>query len=263
VEVAWSEARYPRVWCPTIDTILLARAARQHLDGRRRRGRALPGSFLEIGCGSGFVAKYVLQKAAEAGSPVKRAHLMDISRDALSCAMAAIEPVQGRTLVSYSLNLAGEPIAAADRYDLLVCNPPYVPRPRARVTTPTARARREPRALVGVEEPNRNPFEGLFLYGEIQRLASVLMDESSRLLLILSSLSREDVVREMARVFTIRTLRALDVPLKIPVVTARASRESRAWMDWLERTKRLTVDETEASGYRYWQRIEVAELALR
>lgn len=235
VSVTWPKHRFPGVWSPTIDTLLLARALRPLLRARP------PRTFLEIGCGSGFLSKYVLSKCRDAGSPVAEARLMDINPDALLSGMEALAPVQGDTLVSYSLNRAGRRIPESGPYDLVVCNPPYVPRPHADVN---------------------NPFEGLFLYGEIVRMAPRLLAQGSRLVLMLSSTSEAEVRPALARVFALRDLASLEVPLKIPVITARLSKESRRWMDYLEKGGRLLEDPTEKSGYRWWQRLTVVEARL-
>jgi methylase of polypeptide subunit release factors len=240
VSVEWSDIEYPGVWGPSIDTILFAKA----LHGLLR----LPGyrvgvrSFLEIGCGSGFLSKYVIQKKKALGKPLGHAHLMDINPDALTCAMRAIEETRGNTLVTYTLNKSEKPLKVAHGYDLVVCNPPYVPRPH---------------------EQHTNPFEGLFLYGEILRKAEDLLSPGGTLITNFSSISRRDVYPEFRKKFTMRTLVKMKVPLKIPLITAQRSDESKKWMEYLLRTKRLFVDRSEKSGYRYWHTIEIVECIVK
>lgn len=236
VELTWSDVDYPNAWSPSIDTILFAKALRILLRSRHYAERV--NSFLEIGCGSGFLSKYILQKKRESGAPIKFARLIDIRRDALSCAMDNIEPVRGNTLISYSLSSPNRGIRVVHPYDLVVCNPPYIPRPHARTN---------------------NPFEGLFLYGEILRRRSEMLSSDGRLIINFSSMSKEEVLPEFKKFFSLRSLFRLRVPLKIPLITARRSDESRAWTDYLEKNKKIIVDSTERSGYRYWQNIEIVE----
>ncbi len=238
--ISWSERRYPRVWAPSIDTILFAKALKKLIASDKIAKKT--SSFLEIGCGSGYLSKYVLQKKAEKGLPVRHAHIMDINRDALISAMDAIEPVRGNTLVSYSLNKPQKHFSVDRTYDLIMCNPPYVPKPR---------------------EKANNPFEGLFLYGEILRNAPLMMHGSSRLLINFSSLSKNDVYPTFLKMFRIRTIEKMKVPLKIPLITAGLSPESLRWMRYLLRSKRPILDPSERSGYRYWQIIEIAECKLK
>lgn len=235
VSIRWSDARYPGVWAPSIDTLLFAKALRTMLAGRDG-GRI--SSFLEIGCGSGFLSKYILEKRKHAGSAVEYAHLMDINRDALISAMDAIEPVRDGSLVSYSLNKPKKFIKTGRAFDLVLCNPPYVSRPASR---------------------DDNPFEGLFLYREILERSQELLASNGRLLINFSSISKSEIYPAFQKQFRMRTLVKMKVPLKIPLITARLSSESRRWMDHLERNGKLMIDASEKSGYRYWQVIEIVE----
>jgi len=240
VSVEWSDIEYPGVWGPSIDTVLFAKAL--HMLLKLPRYRASVRSFSEIGCGSGFLSKYVIKKKSDLGAPLHHAHLMDINPDALTCAMRAIEETRGNTLVTYTLNKPEKPLKVTQGYDLVVCNPPYVPRPH---------------------EKHTNPFEGLFLYGEILRRAEELLSQNGTLMTNFSSISRRDVYPEFQKKFTMRTLVKMKVPLKIPLITAQQSDESRRWMEYLLRTKRFIVDRSEQSGYRYWHSIEIVACKLK
>src|SRR3989344_2136368 len=239
VSVAWSDARYPGVWAPSIDTILFASAIRRLFGERHSR---FIDSFLEIGCGSGFLSKYIIQKKRQIGAPISYAHIMDINRDALLSAMDAIEDVRGGTLVSYSLNRPKQGIKVARPFDLVISNPPYVARPSSRDT---------------------NPFEGLFLYKEILERSRELMGRRSVLLTNFSSISKNEVYPAYQKQFRMKTLARMKVPLKIPLITARLSDESRKWVAYLEKHKKLMVDTRERSGYRYWQIIEIVECRMK
>ena len=240
VKIVWSSAKYPGVWAPSIDTILFARALRNLL--RTESYFKKVHSFLEIGCGNGFLSKYILEKQSKRGCPIEYAHLMDINRDALICAMDNIEKIRGQTLISYSLNKPKKMIKVAHPYDLILCNPPYIPRPKAKLN---------------------NPFEGLFLYEEILKRARQILKPESRLIINFSSLSQADILPAFRKIFMIKQICSLKIPLKLPLLTARSSKESQKWMTYLEKNKKLMIDATEKSGYRYWHKITIVECKLK
>jgi SAM-dependent methyltransferase len=115
VELAFEQARYPGVWGPNIDTLLMCRAL-------RRAGLADVRSAVEVGCGSGFIGLFLLKNAPR----LERLTALDINPGAVACAHETlrdprVECVQQR----------GEDWLRQNQVDLLVCNPPYVPRPKS------------------------------------------------------------------------------------------------------------------------------------
>ncbi len=239
VSLAWSDAEYPNVWAPSIDTALFAKAL--HYLFRTSKYYQTIRSFLEIGCGSGFLSKYILAKKRDLGTAIEYAHLMDINRDALACALDNIEPIRGNTLISYSLNSPNKMIKVMQPYDLVLCNPPYIPRPHAKAD---------------------NPFEGLFLYGEILKRAHEILKPGGRLITNFSSLSKKELLPVFKKIFSVKTIYRMRIPLKLPLLTAKYSDQSRKWMNYLERNQKLILDSSERSGYRYWQNIEIVECTL-
>lgn len=231
VSVEWSENLYPGVWSPSIDTILFARSLQKILN----HPASVPKTFLEIGCGSGFLSKYIFELAIRNNVNIEYAQLMDINPDALVCARKAIG--EQKAQVDYTLNRVNEPIQTLQTFDLIICNPPYVTRPHSN---------------------NNNPFEGLFLYGEILNRAKSLLKPGGQLVMNFSSISKNDVYPEYEKVFDIRIVDSLKVPLKIPVITAGLSPASLEWLQYLEANQKVITDPQEKSGYRYWQTIEIA-----
>jgi len=239
ISLRWSDIDYPGVWSPSIDTLLFAKALRK-LFLQKNFSKKIR-SFLEIGCGSGFLSKYILKKKIEAKDPVRYAHLMDINKDALRCASDNLEELRGNTLISYSLNSPKKMLHVINPYDLVICNPPYIPKLN--------------------ENPN-NPFEGLFLYEEILKRSGEMLRRGSKLIINFSSLSKARLFPEYKKVFDMRAIYKLRVPLKIPLITAGYSTESRKWMKYLEKEKEIIIDKKEKSGYKYWQIIEITECSL-
>ncbi len=240
VTAFWSPRLYPNAWSPTIDTLLFAKAIRRELVLTRRLRRTA--SLLEIGTGSGFLAKYVLARKRALGPEMDVAHLTDIHKDALRCALDNLEPVRGKTLVSYTHTQADARLKVDRAYDLVIANPPYVPRPRA---------------------GRGNPYEGLFLYGEMIRGARRMLAPGGVFMTMLSSLSRGTVEPGLREVFNLREAASLRVPLKIPVVTAGLSSGGRAWVRYLKKTGCLEEDRAERSGHRFWQTLTVVVGVLR
>lgn len=240
VSVRWSPLAYPRVWAPSIDTVIFAKAIREFL---LKTGRIKSiGSCLEIGTGSGFLGKYVLEKKKESGSYLGLIHLTDINKDAIKCAMDNIEPVRGKTLMYYTHTRRDARLSVDRKYDLVIANPPYIPRPGA---------------------GKNNPYEGLLVYEEIIRNAKKMLNPESFFMTMLSSTSRNFIKPELDKVLALKTIVKLKVPLKIPIVTAGFSKQSRSWMAYLVKNKFIYEDRLEKSGYRYWQTIEVVAGKLK
>src|SRR5262249_55794558 len=65
VELDFDQAVFPRVWSPSIDTLLVCRALRGLLPSLETARSAL-----EIGCGSGFLSLYTMAALARAGRPL-------------------------------------------------------------------------------------------------------------------------------------------------------------------------------------------------
>ena len=239
ISVVWSETKYPGVWAPSIDTVVFARALRKQLvDSKRLKNFS---SLLEIGCGSGFLTKYLLAKKKGFGKAMGIAHLMDINIDAIKCSLDNLEEVKENTNIFYSHNRVGKPLKINQPYDLVICNPPYIPRPHAR---------------------KNNPYEGLLLYHEIFDKSEVMLTRKSLLFTSFSSISEDITIPLLKKKFDIKIVDQMKVPLKIPQVFSGLSKESREWKAYLERRGTLEVDKTERSGYHYWETIKIAECAL-
>lgn len=240
VSARWSPITYPGVWAPSIDTVLFAKAVRDFLvkSGRIK----IIASCLEIGTGSGFLGKYVLEKKKSSGQELELLHLTDINKDAIKCAMDNIEEVRGKTLMYYTHTRRDAKLAVDRKYDLVIANPPYIPRPSAK---------------------KNNPYEGLTVYEEIVRNAEKMLRSDSIFMTMLSSTSKNFIKPELDKVFNLKTITRLRVPLKIPIVTAGFSSQSRSWMSYLVKNKFIEEDRTEKSGYRYWQTIEVVAGKLK
>jgi release factor glutamine methyltransferase len=224
VEVSWSPNVYPRVWCPSIDTVFFARALKPYAE------RAA--SVAEIGCGSGFLTKYALTH----GQSITRAVASDINLDALACARDALAGLDHHASVSLVCPQPDDPtVGFTGEFDVVFCNPPYIPRPGER---------------------NDNPYEGLDLIAKLARQGRSLLTDGGVLLLNISSLSGAEPERWLAESgWAVRELDRLTVPLKVNAVTSGVTPESRAWLEYL-RDRGLVPG---GDGYEFWHDLRMLE----
>lgn len=242
VVMDFDQAQTPRVWSPSIDTLLVCKALRGLLPSLPRVRSAV-----EIGCGSGYITQYALEALARAGTPLEEAHLTDIEPQAIQFALAALEPRSGKTVVSASLGRRGEALRLRGRHDLILMNPPYIRRPPA----------------LSKATWQENPWEGVSLLREVVDRGAEFLAPGGSLVVVLSSLC-DDLVRPwLEGAFQVETLEALEVPLKVYAVTSGLTAKSRAWMKFLREAEGLEVQDPPRDGYACWQRIEVLRCRLR
>ena len=236
VTLDFDQSQHPRVWSPSIDTLLLSRAV-------RRLGSELSGATagLEIGCGSGYLALYLMVSRARGGAPLDEVHVVDIEPQAVACAMAALEPQADATVVSASLGRRGEALRVRGRYDVILMNPPYIRRP--------------PELAEGRYQDN--PWEGVALIREMAERGREFLAPGGSLILIVSSLCDDLVLPWLEAAFEVTELDALDVPLKVYSVTSGFTAKSRAWMKFLTDAEGLMLHDPPRRGYDAWQRLRV------
>lgn len=233
VRVDWTPWDYPRVWCPNIDTVFLARVLARELTPEVKR-------FAEIGTGSGFLTKLALQKAPW----LERAVATDINIDAVRCAHDAVQELDNKDVLALlKVDPDAPSLGLTGHYDLLVTNPPYLPRPLSR---------------------HDNPFEGLDLLAKLAREADGLLGPGGRILTNISSAAGEEPLEWFREAgFAVSALETLRVPLKVNAVTSQMSPESHAWIKYLLDKDALEqeADDGDRSGYRFWHRLQAFEIS--
>ena len=120
----------------------------------------------------------------------------------------------------------GLKLLAGKKYDFIVCNPPYIPRPNV---------------------TNTNPYEGVGILNYLVHEGYKHLNPGGILLIGLSNLSESIVFSQKPKV-KIETIEELSVPMKINNV-----HNNPDWMDYLK-TKGL--DQNEHGGYQYWHTIK-------
>lgn len=242
VELDFDQSTYPRVWSPSIDTLLVCRAVRGLLPtlGPVRAG-------LEIGCGSGYLALYLMEALARAGRPLDEMHVIDIDPLAVHCAMAALEKRSGHTVVSGSLGRRGEALRVRGRHDLVLMNPPYIRRPTELVD---GRFR-------------DNPWEGVALIREVAERGAEFLAPGGSFVIVVSSLCDDLVMPWLEAAFAVTELASMEVPLKVYAVTSELTAKSRAWMEFLTQAEGLQRMSPPRDGYDLWQRLRVLRCQVR
>ena len=215
VNVFWNE-KYKTVWCPSIDTLLFARALKK-IKTKLRNVKTV----IEIGCGSGYLSKYLLAKNKQ----IKSMFVNDINSDAISCAKENIKDKRAKFYVGNGLEFIKN-----KKFDLIICNPPYVPRPRS------------------IEN---NPYEGVDLLNYFLHEGQKHLNEGGILVTNISSLS-EDIVLKKKPSMKMKLIDSMEVPLKVNNIM-----NNKKWLKYLEKRglkKKLR------RGYEYWQKINIVML---
>jgi tRNA1(Val) A37 N6-methylase TrmN6 len=218
--VTFRQAKYPAVWGPSIDTLLFTKALKSiDFSGVR--------TAVEIGCGSGFISKYVLNNAPG----LEKITLVDINKSAIDCAIENIDDQRADFVVGDGLDFID-----GKRFDLILCNPPYIPRP---------------------DNIAGNAYEGIGLLRHFVIYAGYYLEKNGLLVTNISSLCRNDIsgmLKKLGLVLEelVEEIAAMDVPLKIMNVL-----NNEKWLDFLVKNKGLM--KSHHDGYDYWHRISICQ----
>ena len=236
VSTIWDQ-RHSNVWCPSIDTLLFAKALRKiFVENFSFRNDDLTIDIdinnikrvIEIGCGSAFLSKYLLTK-----SKIENIMINDINPEAVKCAMDNIRDSRalfmdgdGLELLRYETDLK----YFAKKFDLIICNAPYVPRP---------------------DSINGNPYEGIELLTHLVHNGQRYLNKGGIIITNISSLGWKLVFKEITEM-NMFEIESLKVPLKVNNILNNK--------DWLEYLRKLGLKSENNNGYEYWQRINIVLL---
>jgi release factor glutamine methyltransferase len=218
VSVSWNNTIHVNVWCPSIDTVLYAKALKKLFNKRKKFDEVI-----EIGTGSGFLAKYALEKAK-----INEIWINDINPYAIKCARDNIEDKRATFVVGDGLRLLKN-----RKFDLIICNPPYVPRPQS------------------IDE---NPYEGVSLLHHLLHNAQDYLKPGGIMVTNISSLAEAIVMEEKPKL-DIELLEKMEVPLKVNNIM-----NNKGWLDYLKK-KGLVTRKDNKKGYKYWQTINIVTMS--
>jgi release factor glutamine methyltransferase len=182
-----------RVFGPSIDTLVMAELLAQQvyepaalLPSQPTHDDWTPQSVLEIGSGSGFLAAGAVRHLPS----LSELFCIDTEFQAITCTeknlrIARDEPTAAARAEVRLLTGAFDPELLNRRFDLIVCNPPYIPLPPGRSYTESGL----PGYLQAVS--------GLELLSTVVQHAQNLLSPSGRLLVMTSSLSEDTVLNSL------------------------------------------------------------------
>lgn len=218
-QIDFAQARYPGVWGPSIDTLLVCRALKSmQLEDVK--------TAIEVGAGSGFISKFLLSHHRA----LSRITLVDTMPAAIACCQDTISDERARFYTG-----DGVEFLESARADLVISNPPYIPRPGS------------------IDD---NPYEGVGLLVDMIERAHLFLNTGGLLLLNYSSLC-EDIAQAAIERAGLRAQEVdrMSAPLKVYNVLNNAQ-----WLDYLVTQKGMTPQRRQ--GYDYWHDIKVIALSL-
>jgi len=201
------------VWCPSIDTILFAQALKKILKKQKNFKTGV-----EIGCGSGFLSKYILAK----NKKIKSFLINDISPYAIKSAKDNIEDKRASFHVGDGIKKIKN-----KKFDLVICNPPYVPRPKS------------------IDE---NPYEGIKLLKHLVHQGQQYLNKGGILVTNVSSLCW-NFIFDKKPTMKVKLLEKMKVPLKVNNIL-----NNKKWVNYLKKTG---LKKQYKQGYEYWQEINI------
>lgn len=212
LRMEFEQGKYPGVRSPNIDTLLFCRAIKElNFDTIH--------NMIEVGSGPWFIAKYIGTKAKN----LQHIVLNDINLNAQKYFNDSnIDPTAEFILWDARRYIKGK------EFDLIVCNPPYIPRPKA------------------IED---NPYEWLEL------LIYLIKNFNKHLIVNVSNLA-DDIITPILETSwaRIEVLDQMDVPLKVGNVLNNKER-----LDYLVKEKGLKDDYHD--GHKYWQKLKIIKLS--
>lgn len=213
VSTYWDDS-HTNVWCPSIDTILFAKGLNKILSKHKNIKTAV-----EIGCGSGFISKYLLKK----NKKLKSILINDINPYAIKSAM---DNIKDSRAIYYQGN--GIKKIKGEKYDLIICNPPYVPRPNS------------------IDD---NPYEGVGVLNYLIHHGHKHLNDGGLLLTNISNLCHDIVLKEKPQM-KMQSIEKMRVPLKVNNIL-----NNKAWLNYL--IKKRDLIKNHRAGYDYWQDINI------
>jgi len=185
------------------------------------------GKIVEIGAGSGFISKYILEKVPHS----LVSYTVDINPYSKKC----IEDngIPCASVVQDGIEFL-ERIPEAN-FDMILCNPPYIPRPGA------------------IDD---NAYEGVSLLKFLIQDAHKFLKPGGCIITNISSLSR-NIIDELIKDSGIKVevLASMEVPLKVYNILNNPK--------WIKYLKKNGLQDRPVDGYDYWSGAKTRDIGLK
>lgn len=211
VSVYWDDS-HKGVWSPSIDTLIFAKALNKVFSDNPNIKTAI-----EIGTGSGFLSKFIFSKSKSLQSIT----INDINPFAIKSAQDNFSTTKANYVLGDGLKeIEGK------TYDLIICNPPYIPRPKS------------------VEN---NPYEGISILNYLVHQGQKHLNPGGVILVGTSNLA-DGLVFSKPPKLKFEALEELEVPLKINNVLNNE--------EWLSYLQNRNLKKQNHNGYEFWHHIK-------
>ncbi len=213
------------VWCANIDTLLALR----NLKAEGILNDPALQKVVEVGVGGGHISCALAAKLPN----LQELYFTDISPFALRCTDRNLQRYPRRGLNTHAFlgkGIAGLP----DGFDLLICNPPYIP------------------IAPHQNQDEKDPYRGT---GLIRELIHIGHSKAQRVIIPVSGMALADIRRyaEEAGKRLVFHSDGTEVPLKIEHVDP-------AWVRWLVAQGGLKIKDERRHLYRYWHTLYLVEV---
>ncbi|HBM45954.1 MAG: hypothetical protein UT05_C0001G0069 [Parcubacteria group bacterium GW2011_GWF2_38_76] len=220
VSINFEQLKYRGAWGPSIDTLFFCRG----LNKLPRQLSRLK-TVIEIGAGSGFISKYLLEKFTN----IEKITLVDLNPNSIQCCKDNIKDKRAKFVCGDAIKFLRN-----KKFDLIICNPPYIPRPGS------------------IDD---NPYEGVGLLKYLINNLKNNLNNSGRFISNISSLSEKEVDKTINESGIIsKKIDSMTVPLKVCNVL-----NNKKWLKYLVGRG---MKKEPKNGYEYYQDISIVDLTI-
>lgn len=216
-QVRIDRIKYKTVCDANIDTVFLCKAIASVNISTQNNIKAI-----EIGCGSGFVSKFLLDRFDQIDSLIA----IDISKESIDCAMENINDERIRLIHDNAHNF----LLGRRKFDLIVCNPPYVPTHNSF---------------------GNASYEGTILFKNLLENGHKFLTKNGKMIINLSSVAKPFIDKAIEKSkMKIQKVAQMSVPFKILTTLNDESKMNYLLSNGLLECKH-------SCGYEYWHDIYV------
>ena len=214
----WNNSnQYPRMWFPSIDTLFFCSWIRDLDFSDVKR-------IAEIGSGPGFIGQYVATKSPS----LQELWLNDINPSAEKY----FGDINEDSRANFVLQDGKEFLQQQETFDVVVCNPPYLPRPKS------------------IDD---NAYEGLSLVEYLISNCKSFLTSHGRLFIVLPTFAESSLSHALSHPeIEVKLLGEKEVPLKVSTVLNNPEWMKYLLSKWLKKEMK--------QGHEYWQTIKLFQI---